>query len=292
MSNGANIPLLHDTQTMMRLREFEFGHEDFEALRRLVKQITGINLSDQKRELVYGRLARRLRALQLTSFAQYRDLLAQDGGREISQFCNAITTNLTAFFREPHHFDYLRDHVLTPMANSTATRRLRIWSAGCSTGEEPYSIAMTILEALPDVRRWDVRILATDLDSDVLERGRRGVYTEERFKNVALQRRNRFFRERRDRDGVSYEATPELKSLITFKQLNLMHPLPMRGPLDAIFCRNVVIYFDKDTQRDLFARVAQLQNPANLLFLGHSESLFKVSEQYALIGKTVYRRAG
>jgi chemotaxis protein methyltransferase CheR len=291
MSNGINTPLLHDTQTMMRLREFEFGNEDFEALRKLVKQLTGINLSDQKRELVYGRLARRLRALQLQSFAEYRHLLAHDGGKEIAQFCNAITTNLTAFFREPHHFDYLREQVLAPMVSSSTPRRLRIWSAGCSTGEEPYSLAMTILETLPDVRRWDVRILATDLDSDVLERGRRGVYTEERFKNMTLQRRGRFFRERRDREGLSFEAAPELKSLITFKQLNLMHALPMRGPLDAIFCRNVVIYFDKDTQRDLFARVAQLQQPGNLLFLGHSESLFKVSEQYALIGKTVYRRA-
>jgi chemotaxis protein methyltransferase CheR len=291
MSNGTNTPLLHDTQTMMRLREFDFGNEDFEALRKLVKQLTGINLSDQKRELVYGRLARRLRALQLQSFAEYRHLLAHDGGQEIAQFCNAITTNLTAFFREPHHFEYLRDQVLAPMVNGTTPRRLRIWSAGCSTGEEPYSLAMTILETLPDVRRWDVRILATDLDSDVLERGRRGVYAEDRLKNMTLQRRSRFFLERRDREGMSYEATPELKSLITFKQLNLMHALPMRGPLDAIFCRNVVIYFDKDTQRDLFARVAQLQQPGNLLFLGHSESLFKVSEQYALIGKTVYRRA-
>src|SRR5882672_10469086 len=289
--NGVSIPLLHDTQTMTRLREFDFGKEDFEALRKLVKQITGINLSDQKRELVYGRLARRLRALELTSFAEYRDVLDTDGGQEIVQFCNAITTNLTAFFREPHHFDYLRDHVLTPMIAGTQ-RRLRIWSAGCSTGEEPYSLAMTILETLPDLKRWDVRILATDLDSDVLERGRRGVYAEDRLKNMTLQRRTRFFRERREREGLCYEVAPELKSLITFKQLNLMHALPMRGPLDAIFCRNVVIYFDKDTQRDLFSRVAQLQSSGNLLFLGHSESLFKVSEQYALIGKTVYRRAG
>src|SRR3984957_14211133 len=177
------------------------------------------------------------------------------------------------------------------MVNSNKPRRMSIWSGGGSEGEEPYSLAMTILETLPDVRRWDVRILATDLDSDVLERGRRGVYTEERFGNMTLQRRSRFFRERREREGLSYEASPELKSLITFKQLNLMHALPMRGPLDAIFCRNVVIYFDKDTQRDLFAPLAQLQQPGDLLFLGHSESLFKVSEQYALIGKTVYRRA-
>jgi chemotaxis protein methyltransferase CheR len=286
-----NHPLLHDTQTMCRLREFEFGNEDFEALRRLVKQITGISLSDQKRELVYGRLARRLRALQLKSFGEYREILARDGGREIAEFCNAITTNLTSFFREPHHFDYLRQQVLMPLAADTAgTRRLRIWSAGCSTGEEPYSIAMTVLEALPDIRRWDVRILATDLDSDVLERGRRGIYTDDRVKSLTPQRRARFFVEHRSRDGVTYEAAAELKSLIAFKQLNLMHPLPMRGPLPTIFCRNVVIYFDKDTQRDLFSRLSQLQRPGDLLFLGHSESLFKVSEDYALIGKTVYRR--
>jgi chemotaxis protein methyltransferase CheR len=276
---------------MARLREFEFGDDDFEALRKLVKQITGINLSDQKRELVYGRLARRLRALQLDSFAEYRELLDEDGGQELVQFCNAITTNLTAFFREPHHFDYLRDHVLTPMLAGTQ-RRLRIWSAGCSTGEEPYSLAMTVLETVTDVKRWDIRILATDLDSDVLERAHRGVYAEDRLKNMTLQRRTRFFTERRERDGLCYEATPELKSLITFKQLNLMHQLPMRGPLDAVFCRNVVIYFDKDTQRNLFSRVSQLQRPGNLLFLGHSESLFKVSDDYTLIGKTVYRRAG
>src|ERR1700743_825354 len=157
MASGIQTPLLHDTQTMMRLREFDFSQEDFEALRRLVKQITGINLSDQKRELVYGRLARRLRALHLRTFAEYRDLLASDGGREIGEFCNAITTNLTSFFRESHHFDYLREPVLPALAaNRAGSRRVRIWSAGCSTGEEPYSIAMTVIEALPDLRSWDI----------------------------------------------------------------------------------------------------------------------------------------
>lgn len=285
-----NTPRVHDTQTMSRLREFEFGNEDFEALRKLVKDITGINLSDQKRELVYGRLARRLRALQLRSFGDYREFLAKDS-QELVQFCNAITTNLTAFFREPHHFDYLREHVLLPLVAGTP-RRLRIWSAACSTGEEPYSLAMTVLEAVPDIKRWDIKILATDLDSDVLERARRGIYAEDRLKSMPLQRRNRFFTEHQEREGVFYEATSELRSLITFKQLNLMHPLPMPGPLDAIFCRNVVIYFDKDTQRELFARIAQLQRPADLLFLGHSESLFKVTDAYTLIGKTIYRRGG
>jgi chemotaxis protein methyltransferase CheR len=284
--------LLRDTVSVNRLREFAFGSEDFEALRTLVKQLTGIHLSDQKRELVYGRLARRLRALRLKSFAEYRRLLASDGGRELAELCNAITTNLTAFFREPHHFEYLREHVLLPLASDPCSpRRLRIWSAGCSTGEEPYSIAMTILETLPDVRRWDIRILATDLDSDVLERGRRGSYAADRVRGLSPQRVARFFTQREERRELHYQALPEVASLITFKQLNLMHALPMGGPLDVVFCRNVVIYFDKDTQRDLFARIAHLQRPGDLLFLGHSESLFKVSEDYSLIGRTVHRRA-
>jgi chemotaxis protein methyltransferase CheR len=282
---------LRDALAAPRAREFAFGNEDFEALRKLVKDLTGINLSDQKRELVYGRLARRLRTLGLRTFAEYRDLLSSDGGREISELCNAITTNLTAFFREGHHFDYLREQVLKPLASeSAATRRVRIWSAGCSTGEEAYSLAMTVIEALPDLRRWDVKILATDLDSDVLERAHRGIYAADRVRALGPQRLSRFFVERRAREGLCYEVTPELTALITFKQLNLMHHLPMKGPLNAIFCRNVVIYFDKDTQRELFARVAYLQRPGDLLFLGHSESLFKVSESYTPIGKTVYRR--
>jgi chemotaxis protein methyltransferase CheR len=275
---------------LLRLREFSFGEEDFQALRALVKSLTGINLSDQKRELVYGRLTRRLRALQLRSFAEYRERLKGDH-QEVAELCNAITTNLTSFFREPHHFQYLRDRVLAPLAaDPRGTRRLRIWSAACSTGEEPYSIAMTVLEAIPDLGRWDVRILATDLDSDVLERGRRGVYPADRIGNLSPERLQRFFTPRQEAGGICHQVTPELAALVTFKQLNLIHTLPMRGPLDAIFCRNVVIYFDKDTQRELFARVARLQRPGDLLFLGHSESLFKVCDSYALIGKTIHRR--
>jgi chemotaxis protein methyltransferase CheR len=185
---------LREALAAPRVREFQFSDEDFEALRRLVKELTGINLTEQKRELVYGRLARRLRALRLRTFADYRDLLAGDGGKEISEFCNAITTNLTSFFRESHHFDHLREALLQARAaDRTASRRIRIWSAGCSTGEEPYSIAMTILETLPDVRAWDIRILATDLDSDVLSKGQRGVYAADRVRAIGPQRLQRFF---------------------------------------------------------------------------------------------------
>ena len=147
-----------------------------------------------------------------------------------------------------------------------------------------------MLETIPDLRHWDIRILATDLDSDVLERGRRGLYAADRIRGLSPERIARFFVPREERDGLYYQVVPQLASLITFRQLNLMHSLPMKGPLHAIFCRNVIIYFDKDTQRDLFARLARLQRPEDLLFLGHSESLFKVSEAYTLIGRTVHKR--
>ncbi len=267
-----------------REREFAFSDQDFAALRTLVRSVTGINLSDAKRELVYGRLSRRLRALGLGSFREYRALLERDGEQEMVQFCNAITTNLTAFFREAHHFEFLANHLES--LPRTGTRRLRIWSAGCSTGEEAYSIAMTAREALPEPERWDVKILATDLDSNVLAHAQQGVYGADRVRGLSEQRLRSFF----SKGAGTFTVRPELARMIVFKQLNLMEPFPMRGPLDAIFCRNVVIYFDKDTQRDLFARFARLQPPDALLFLGHSESLFRVSGDYALLGKTMYRR--
>jgi len=278
-----------DPQT--RPREFVFGDEDFNALRALVRKLTGISLSEAKRELVYGRISRRLRALGLESFRDYRDLLnAEPDGREVVEFCNAITTNLTSFFRESHHFDYLRDHVLRPLAARPPGQRVRIWSAGCSTGEEPYSIAMTVREAGAELKNHDVKILATDLDSEVLARGRAGVYSQDRTKGIAPKRLATFFREEFQSGVPRYTANAELKDLITFNQLNLMHELPMKGPFDVIFCRNVVIYFDKDTQRELFRRFAALQRPGAVLFLGHSESMFKVSDAYTLVGRTVYRR--
>ncbi len=275
-----------------REREFEFGDEDFRSLRDLVREKTGITLSEAKRELVYGRLSRRLRILNLGSFREYRQLLAGDQGKdEIGDFINAVTTNLTSFFRENHHFDYLRDAFLAPIVAAGARgQRIRIWSAGCSSGEEPYSIAMTIAENLPDWQRMDIKILATDLDTEMVERGHNGVYREDRVAGIGAKRLANWFREVPGAGARHYKVIPELASLITFRRLNLMEPLPFKGPLDIIFCRNVIIYFDKDTQRELFQRVAPLQRPGSLLFLGHSESLFKVSESYSLIGKTIYRR--
>jgi len=275
-----------------RDREFPFTEADFLALRNMVKEMTGINLTDSKRELVYGRISRRLRVLGLTSFDAYRQLLESGDGSEGVAFCNALTTNLTSFFRESHHFDYLRDEFLVPRRNAgRRSERIRIWSAACSSGEEPYSIAMTIIETFPDWDKWNIKILATDLDSDILARAQLGRYDADRVKALGPKRLGRFFTEAREGTQRAYQVMPEVARLVTFKQINLMHDLPMSGPLDVIFCRNVVIYFDKQTQEWLFSRIAKLQRPRDLLFLGHSETLFKVSEDYSLIGKTIYRRS-
>jgi chemotaxis protein methyltransferase CheR len=272
-----------------REREFPFEPADFDALRDLIKNNTGISLADSKMEMVYGRISRRLRHLKLRSFADYRQMLETDESEWI-EFCNAMTTNLTSFFRESHHFDFLRDHLLRPkLGQAGASRRIRIWSAACSSGEEPYSIAMTVREAIPDIASWDIRILATDIDSQILAAARRGVYPAARLEALGEKRVRDHFQPLAGNPG-HYQVAPEVASLVTFKELNLVQPLPMKGPLDAVFCRNVIIYFDKDTQRGLLGRLAALQRKDDLLFLGHSESLFKVSEDYALLGKTIYRR--
>lgn len=275
-----------------KVREFVFTDADFTALRQLAYEQAGISLTDAKRELIYGRVSRRLRQLGMDSFTEYRALLAgPSAGAELGEFVNAVTTNLTAFFRENHHFEYLRDKFLLPRrADSSGSRRIRIWCSAASTGEEPYSIAMTVAEAIPDWQRWDIRILATDLDTNVLKHAADGIYNEDRVREMPKSLLSKYF-DRVGEDGKTrVKVRSELKQMISFRQLNLIKPLPMGGPLDVIFCRNVIIYFDKETQRDLFARVAPLQRPGDLLFLGHSESLLKVSDAWRLVGKTVYQR--
>lgn len=274
-----------------RLREFEFTDADFNSLRRLVREVAGISLADCKREMVYSRLARRLRHLGLDSFTTYRELLASEAGRgELREFTNAVTTNLTAFFRERHHFDYLREWLTGLREQPRGARRIRIWCAAASTGEEAYSAAITVAEALPDWQSRDIRILATDLDTNVLRTAEAGVYAPERLAHLPRSvLETHFMRDRRG-TGLRYFIKPELARMISFRQLNLTQPLPMKGPLDVVFCRNVIIYFDKETQRELFERLAPLQRPGDLLFLGHSEGLFKVSSDWTLIGRTIYRR--
>ena len=271
--------------------DYPLTDAQFNRIRQLVREHTGIALSEAKRQLVYGRLARRLRALKLESFGEYVELLERGVEAELEEFTNAITTNLTSFFREPHHFEYLASDVLPKIvAKDSGVRRARIWCCAASTGEEPYSIAMVLREAQEILNGFDVKLLATDLDSAVLATGAAGVYNAERLKSVSSTRVSRFFRKGSGEQTGKFRAEDELRNLITFKQLNLMHEWPVRGPFDAIFCRNVIIYFDKETQRALFERMAALQRPGDMLFLGHSESLYRVSDKYELIGRTIYRR--
>ena len=271
-------------------RDFEFTDRDFYRIRDLVKQHAGITLTEAKKDMVYSRLSRRLRHLGITSFSEYCQLVEDETSGELVNFTNSVTTNLTAFFREQHHFDYLSSTLLPRLRQEKVrSRRLRIWSAGCSTGEEPYSLAMTLLENLPAHEKWDIKILATDLDSNVLETAQRGIYNIDRIKGISNQRLKRWFlKGKNNKDAV--RVNPELQQLISFRQLNLLRPWPFHGPFDFIFCRNVVIYFDKPTQKVLFERYADMLEMNSHLFIGHSESLFKVTDRFKLIGQTIYIR--
>ncbi|PCJ23935.1 MAG: chemotaxis protein CheR [SAR86 cluster bacterium] len=274
-----------------REQTFEFTETDFKSLREMVLTHTGITLAEHKRDLVYGRLAKRLRALGLTRFCDYCDLLKNDKNNEIEQFTNAITTNLTSFFREKHHFEHLAKDIVPALMDSyRVNNRIRIWSAGCSTGEEAYSIAITLRESIPDIDRRDIRILATDLDSDVIQTGSSGVYSKTRIEALDSERKKRWFKQGSGEQKGKVQVSPELRKLVTFKQLNLMHEWPMRGKFDVVFCRNVVIYFDKPTQKPLFERFANIMRPESTLFIGHSETLNNVSDRFELTGKTVYKK--
>ena len=265
-------------------REFVFTSADFETIRELIYQRAGITLTPVKRDMVYSRLARRLRVLGMTKFSDYLVLLKS--GRDESEweaFTNALTTNLTSFFREAHHFPLLAEHLVARRG-----RQLSIWCCASSTGEEPYSIAITVAEALGsfDV---PVKILASDLDTNVLAKARAGVYPMERIEKMSADRVRRFFMRGTGAQEGFVRVRPELARMVTFEQVNLLKdPLPVKGPFDAIFCRNVMIYFDKPTQADVVRGLAGLMKPDALLFVGHSESLFHVGDILKLRGKTVY----
>ena len=268
-------------------REFPMTDRNFAAIKKIAYEITGINLSDHKKNMIYGRLARRLRKLNLGSFDDYCRLIENEHSAEMPEFINSITTNLTSFFRENHHFDYLKNDVLPSlMRRNQSSKRIRIWSAGCSTGEEPYSIAM-VVKSIPALSNWDVKILATDLDSNVVATAAEGVYGIERVENIDPLY-NRFLLTDKQQEKVKVKEN--VASLITFKQLNLLKEWPMKGPFDVIFCRNVVIYFDAATQRTLFERYWNILGPSTHLFIGHSESLHNVSTKFTSLGKTIYKR--
>ncbi|KQW93784.1 chemotaxis protein CheR [Massilia sp. Root418] len=264
------------------VKEFDFNSRDFERVRGLIYKRAGISLADSKQEMVYSRLARRLRATGISSFMKYLDELeAGRLGDEWESFTNALTTNLTSFFRESHHFPLLAEHVKNK-------RDLTIWCSAASTGEEPYSIAMTLCEAFNTLTP-PATIIATDIDTNVLAAGANGVYTMDRLDKMSPERQRRFFlKGKGDKEGMA-RVRPELRNMITFKQLNLLaDQWPLTGPFDVIFCRNVMIYFDKATQRKILSRFVPLMKPDALLFAGHSENFLYVSDSLKLRGKTVY----
>ena len=279
------------TASLSSDREFPFEDKHFQFLRERAGALAGISLSNAKRELVYGRIARRIRALKLPGFDAYCTLLEKHPEQELGYFINAITTNLTAFFREDHHFDFLSDTLVPYWMRTRGPKpKIRIWSAGCSTGEEPYSIAMTLHESLPASAAREASILATDIDTNVLEHGATGVYDFERVQHMEPSRLKRFFKRGRGPNESKVRVVPELQPNIEFRHLNLMSAWPVQGPLDLIFCRNVVIYFDKPTQRKLFQRFAEVLAPDGYLIIGHSESLYSVSSDFELVGRTIYKK--
>jgi len=270
-------------------REFSYTRKDFNQLCAMVDRHTGIQLAEGKEDMLYGRLSRRIRKVGVASFKDYIDLLEQDeDGEEFGEFINAVTTNLTSFFRESHHFDYLKETLLPKLMQiNRASRKIRIWSAGSSTGEEPYSIAMTVAETMPP--GWDVKILATDLDTDVLQHGERGIYDQTRIEGLDKSVVKRWFSKSSKQPG-KVRVKPELQDLIYFRQLNLLQPWPMKGPVDIIFCRNVIIYFDMPTKQKLMSRYADMLPAHGFLFLGHSEAMNNMSTQFSLCGKSVYSK--
>jgi chemotaxis protein methyltransferase CheR len=272
-------------------REFDFSDDNFHRIRQFVGEHTGIVLSDAKKNMVYGRLSKRIRKGGFADFTAFCDAIDNGDEHEQEFLINAITTNLTAFFRENHHFEFLANTVIPELVKEKGhNKRLRIWSAGCSTGEEPYSIAITLKESLPNFDQWDVKILATDLDANVVEHGKQGIYRAERIEDLSPERTKRWFHRGSGDNADMVKVKDELKEMIRFKRLNLLNQWPMKGPFDLMFCRNVVIYFDKPTQKVLFARYEKILKPKAYLFIGHSESLYKVTTDFESLKHTTYRK--
>jgi len=268
-------------------REFSFSTADFERVRKLIYQHAGISLSPVKQDMVYSRLARRLRATGKSSFADYLDALEKNGGDEWERFVNSLTTNLTSFFREPHHFPIFAEHL-----HKLGTRRpIRVWCSAASTGEEPYSIAITVAETFGS-NTSHVSIMASDLDTNVLATAQKGVYPIERVEKLSPERLRKFFLRGTGAQEGYVSVRPELKNMIQFQRINLLDQhYPIKGPLDVIFCRNVMIYFDKPTQYKILSRFAPLMQADGLMFAGHSESFLHAADLFKSQGKTVYTLA-
>lgn len=284
-------------ETANAISGYSITNEELHLFQELVHREAGIHLADSKRQLLVARLSRRLRALGLRTFTEYHKYLmtSDASGEEHRHMLDCITTNKTDFFREKHHFDFLRDTVLPHVAQRTrgGVKRLRIWSAACSTGEEPYSIAITLLDAIGSaLPSWDIRILASDIDTTVLATAEKGIYGVDRVAGLSdATKHAHFLRGKGPSEGL-VRVRPDLSRLITFRRINLIEPTwPIRSEFDVIFCRNVVIYFNRDTQKTLFSRMAKLISPGGYLFVGHSENLFWMRDVFDVVQPTVYSPA-
>jgi chemotaxis protein methyltransferase CheR len=285
--------LLSEAATLAR------GHpalsdRQFEQVCALLQERAGIHLSDAKRRLVMTRLAPRLRATGSRSFSDYLELVADEASAESEHFLNALTTNVTGFFREPHHFEILEQRVL-PAVSARPARddRLRFWCAACSTGEEPYSLAITLLESGVDPEQRDVRILATDIDSRVLAHAAEGVYELDRVKDIPPRALRRYFSRGTGARAGLVRVKPRVRALVEFGRLNLLGPWPMSGPFDLILCRNVIIYFEQAARTELIRRFSGILGARGYLFLGHSESMTgSVCSLFEALGHTVFLKRG
>lgn len=274
------------------MSSFKFTDGDFRQIARILNAEAGIYLSDAKAPFVYSRLTKRLRALGIDSFQDYCALIASNAGdQERRQMIAALTTNVTRFFREPHHFDHFRKNIverLTPSLRKGG--RLRVWSSACSNGQEPYSIAMSIFSQLPDADALNIRVLATDIDSHMIAAAVAGEYSDDVVSAVPDEQRRKWFH---SVNGGMFRVDAKLASIVAFRELNLIGNWPMKGKFDAIFCRNVAIYFEERTQQQIWSRFVPLLNPGGVLYIGHSERISgPASDQLIADGVTTYRLAG
>lgn len=283
--------------TAVEVTRIPLETKEFDGLRKIIREVAGITLSDQKRELVAGRLQSRLRALGFTSFAEYLPYVtAEKAGEEGRELINCITTNKTSFFREPHHFAFMRERVIPDLLERVrggAPRKIRIWSAGCSMGHEPWTIAMTLAESIGSLAGWDIRILASDLDTNVLATAEEAIYDEIALADVPAPLRAKYFQASRSGDGF-YRVAAQLRSLVTFRRINLTAPASwsIRTQFDMVFCRNVAIYFDRPTQATVFTSLANQLTPHGYLVSGHSENLHWLSDVITPVGNTIHVRTG
>jgi chemotaxis protein methyltransferase CheR len=268
----------------------ELSDTDFYKFKELIFRESGIKLNEMKKALVQARLSKRARKLGLGSYSHYYRHLIDNYETEKTEFINAITTNKTEFFRENKHFEYLRE-VFLPSLEKQGLESLRIWSAGCSTGEEPYSIAITVNEYFRKSKMPDVKILATDIDTQVLETGERGIYKKELIENIDDDIVRRYFLKGRGENANFFRVKENLKKIIYFRKLNLQNDIfPMKKRFHIIFCRNVIIYFDKETQKKLFLKFYRYLEDYGKLFIGHSENITSLDSGFRPEGSTIYSK--